>query len=74
MTKVQVQAEGNSLQITLPEEIIKAFGIKAGDDLFISNGESGAWISPYDPKLLKVLKATEKVMNEYDHTLRELAK
>ncbi|MCC6476085.1 AbrB/MazE/SpoVT family DNA-binding domain-containing protein [bacterium] len=74
MTKVQVQSSGSELRITLPEEIVKTLGIHAGDELFISNAESGAWISPYDPRLLKVLRSTEKVLAEYEHTLRELAK
>jgi len=74
MNRIRVEGEGERLRIALPEEIVKALGIKAGDELFISNGESGAWLSPYDPKLLQVLRATEKVVKEYDHTLRELAK
>ncbi|MCB9365814.1 MAG: AbrB/MazE/SpoVT family DNA-binding domain-containing protein [Calditrichaeota bacterium] len=77
MTKVQVQSAGSALQITLPEELVKSLGVRAGDNLFISiigDGEAGAWVSSFDPKSLKVLKATDKVMAEYDHTLRELAK
>jgi len=74
MTKLKIRPVGNSLGVILPNEILEKLHCGEGDELFVTEGENGIELSPYNPELARQLELAEEVMRENRDVLRRLAK
>ena len=71
---LKVRKVGNSLGVTLPQEVLKRLHLKAGDKVFLVESPDGSYrITSYDPEFEKQLKLAEEGLNRYRNTLRALA-
>ncbi|NEP27393.1 AbrB/MazE/SpoVT family DNA-binding domain-containing protein [Moorena sp. SIO3I6] len=82
MYKLKINKIGNSLGITLPEEILQQLNVGVrvawpngqGDTVFITKTADGVEITTKDPEFETVMAAYQKVSKRYENALRELAK
>jgi len=71
----KTRAQGASIVTTLPAEVVRRFGIPAGQELdWIDDGMGGFRVVPHTPELSEALEAHEAIMAEYDSVFRKLAK
>ncbi|MCC3413968.1 MAG: AbrB/MazE/SpoVT family DNA-binding domain-containing protein [Microcoleus sp. PH2017_29_MFU_D_A] len=74
MYAVKIQKVGESLVITLPEEVLQQLKIGEGDNLFLTETPDGIQLTTCNPQIDKAMKAYRKVSEKYKNALRELAK
>jgi putative addiction module antidote len=74
VANVKLRKQGGSLAVTLPTEVVRKMGLKAGDALHLVEVEAGEFrLTPYDPGTAAALKAHESIMAEYRDVFRALA-
>lgn len=74
VTRIKLRKQGGSLAVTLPTEVVRRMGLKAGQALHLVEVAQGEFrITPYDPEMAAVMKAYEEVATEYRDALRALA-
>jgi putative addiction module antidote len=74
MYAVKIQKVGESLVITLPEEVLQQLKIGEGDNLFLTETPDGIQLTTCNPQIDQAMKAYRKVSEKYKNALRELAK
>ncbi|MFB8791120.1 MAG: AbrB/MazE/SpoVT family DNA-binding domain-containing protein [Potamolinea sp.] len=74
MYKLKIYRIGDSLGITLPEEVLQQLNVGEGDNVFLTETEEGVQITVNDPEFERAMKAYKKVSQKYKNALRELAK
>ena len=74
MYAVKVQKVGESLVITLPEEVIQQLNIGEGDSLVLTETPDGIKLNSCNREFDKAMKIYRKVSEKYKNALRELAK
>ena len=74
MAALKIRKVGNSLGVTLPQEVLKRLNVSEGDSLYVTETSDGIQITPYDPNFEKAMKAFESTRKKYRNALRELAK
>ncbi|GAB4200347.1 MAG: AbrB family transcriptional regulator [Coleofasciculaceae cyanobacterium] len=74
MYTLKIHKIGNSLGITLPEEVLQQLNVGEGDNVFLTETPDGIQITVSDPEFEKAMKAYRKVSEKYKNALRELAK
>lgn len=75
MTKpLKIIKIGNSAGIVLPKEILARLRVELGDELFLSETESGVSLTRNDPDFEAQMAAAREVMTRRRAALRELAK
>ena len=73
MYTIKIQKIGDSLGITLPQEVLEQLDVAEGDNLFVTKTEDGVQITNHDPNFAKAMKAYKKGSEKYKNALRELA-
>jgi len=74
VASVKLRKQGGSLAVTLPTEVVRRMGLKAGDALHLVEVAPGDFrLTPYDPETAAALKAHETIMAEYRDVFRALA-
>ena len=74
VANVKLRKQGGSLAVTLPTEVVRRMGLKAGDALHLVEIAPGEFrLTPYDPATAAALKAHESIMDEYRDVFRALA-
>ena len=72
---VKLRKQGGSLAATLPAELVKKLGVRAGDSLYLVEVAPGDFrLTPHDPETVAALRAHGKIMREYRDVFRALAK
>jgi putative addiction module antidote len=74
MYTLKIQKIGDSLGITLPEEVLQQLNVGEGDKVFLTETSDGVQITVCNPEFEKAMKAYRKVSQKYKNALRELAK
>lgn len=74
MTMVKLTQIGNSVGVILPKEFLTQLNVEKGDALFLSRTPDGLRLSKYDEKVARQVAEGRKLMKEWRHVLRELAK
>jgi putative addiction module antidote len=74
MITLKLSQVGNSTGLVLPKELLSKMGLSRGDSVYVSESAEGLVISPYDPKMAKLLEIAERGEKKYRNALRELAK
>ena len=74
MYRLTVQRIGDSLGVTLPEEMAERLQVGEGD-LVYAVGRDGAFVlMPHDTEFEETMEAFEEVRREFRDAFRELAK
>ena len=74
VAKVKLRKQGGSLAVTLPTEIVRKMGLRAGAAMHFVEVAPGEFrMTPYDPETAAALKAHESIMAEYRDAFRALA-
>lgn len=73
MQRTTVQRTKDETEIALPEELMDALGIEAGEDVLVVETNDGLLVLPYDSDLETILEGYQDTLEGYDETLRKLA-
>ena len=74
MKELKLRKVGNSLTVTVPVGIASQMKVAEGDALYLTELPGGGFrITPYDPELVKQMKAIESLTKRYRNTLRALS-
>ncbi len=71
---ITIRKIGNSEGIIIPKDVIERMGVKAGDEMILSEEEGKIKLVPQNTDLAEKLKAARLGMEKYRVALRELAK
>ena len=71
---LKIRQIGNSLGVVLPKEIVARLGAKEGDEILVTETETGLHLHRKDAEFEEHMRRVEKVMTRYPNTLRALAK
>ncbi|NVP54413.1 AbrB/MazE/SpoVT family DNA-binding domain-containing protein [Mycoplana rhizolycopersici] len=71
---VTVRKIGNSEGIIIPKEVLERLGVKAGDELTLTEDNGQLTLVPQNADLAEQLRAASIGMGKYRVALRELAK
>jgi len=71
--EVTLRKAGGSIAATLPKEMADRLNLEPGDRALAVETENGILLTPYDPKVEKVLRISRRVAKKYRNALRELA-
>ena len=74
MHQVKVIQVGDSLALTLPDEVVERLGIKFGQTLSLTETPNGFEFSASEPDFERQMRAAEKIMDRYRDTLSKLAR
>lgn len=74
MYQLKIRKIGNSLGVTIPQEILKKLNVSEGDSVFVTETPEGIQITPHDPDFQASMEAFSKTRKKYRNALRELAK
>lgn len=71
----RTRAQGASVIVTLPAEVVRRLAIQPGQELdWIEDGLGGFRVVPHTTETAEALEAHAKIMAEYDSVFRALAK
>jgi putative addiction module antidote len=73
MYTLKIHRMGDSLGITLPQEVLQQLNVGEGDSVFLTETADGIQITTCDPEFEKAMKIYRKGSNQYRNALRELA-
>lgn len=74
MYTIKIHKIGDSLGITLPQEVLQQLNVGEGDNVFVTKTADGVQITAGEPNFERAMKAYRKVSQKYKNALRELAK
>ncbi|MEW6493308.1 MAG: AbrB/MazE/SpoVT family DNA-binding domain-containing protein [Cyanobacteriota bacterium] len=74
MYTLKIHKIGDSLGITLPQEVLQQLNVGEGDEVCLTETAEGVQITVCNPEFEKAMKAYRKVSQKYKNALRELAK
>jgi len=74
MTTLKVRKIGNSLGVTIPQDVASHLKVSEGDNLFLTEAPGGYLITPYDPEFGNQMESARAIMKRRRNVLRELAK
>ncbi|WP_107670622.1 AbrB/MazE/SpoVT family DNA-binding domain-containing protein [Cyanothece sp. BG0011] len=73
MQPLTIRKFGDSLGITLHQEILKKLNLSEGDNLYIKETADGLQITSDDPEFDEAMTLYRQGSSQYDNALRELA-
>lgn len=71
---LKIRQIGNSLGVVLPKDVLARLGAAEGDEILITETETGLQLHRKDSEFEEHMRAVEKIMARYPNTLRALAK
>jgi putative addiction module antidote len=74
MAVLKLTSLGASTGVVIPKEMLERLNVGNGDELFAMETPGGYLITAHDPEVERQLKIAQKIMDEYEETLRLLAK
>ena len=72
--ETKIRKIGNSLEVTLPKQLIDELHLKSGDKLTIVKNGSNLELKPIDPEFEEWAEAYREANTDYKDVLKELAK
>lgn len=73
MYTIKIEKIGDSLGITLPQEVLEQLDVGEGDNVFVIKTEDGIQITTHNPMFEKAMQIYRKGSEKYKNALRELA-
>ena len=74
LTTVKITAIGNSVEVTLPREVLAKLRVGKGDTLCVTETPDGVLLTPYSAEFAEIMETAEVIMRENRNALRALAK
>jgi putative addiction module antidote len=74
MYTLKIHRIGDSLGITLPQEVLQQLNLGEGDNVFLTETADGVQITANNSEFERAMKAYRKGSKKYKNGLRELAK
>jgi len=72
---MKLRKQGGSLAVTLPKEVVRELGVRAGGAVHLVRLGPGEFrLTPYDPAFRRAMQVYERGAAKYRNALRELAK
>ena len=72
---VKLRKQGGSLAVTLPKDVVRELGVRAGGTVHLVQVGPGEFrITPFDPGFRRAMQVYERGAAKYRDALRELAK
>lgn len=71
---VEIRNVGNSLALILPEEVLSALQVTAGDTVHLERNALGFQLSAADTEFARQMEHARSLLHRYHSTMRELAK
>ena len=72
---MKLRKQGGSLAVTLPKDVVRELGVRAGEALHLVQVGPGEFrLSPYDPAFRRAMQVYERGAAKYRNALRKLAK
>ncbi|MFZ5616623.1 MAG: AbrB/MazE/SpoVT family DNA-binding domain-containing protein [Pseudomonadota bacterium] len=71
---LKIRQIGNSLGVVLPKDLLAALRAREGDEILVTEIETGLQLHRKDAEFEEHMRLVEKVMARYPNTLRALAK
>lgn len=71
---LKIRQIGNSLGVVLPKEVLAKLRAGEGDEILITETETGLQLHRKDAEFEEHMRIVEKIMARYPNTLRALAK
>ncbi|GLR49775.1 AbrB/MazE/SpoVT family DNA-binding domain-containing protein [Shinella yambaruensis] len=71
---ITIRKIGNSEGVIIPKDVLDRMGVKAGDELTLTEEDGKIKLVPQNADLAEQLKAARLGMEKYRVALRELAK
>lgn len=72
--KTKIRRVGGSLALIVPKPVADALAMKEGDEVFITTGDDGMSVSPYDPEFADAMEDAREFMRSHRNAFKELAK
>ena len=70
----RTRQQGGSVTTTIPTEVARKMGLRAGEELFwVEDGSGGYHIVPMRPDIREILEAHQDVLSEYRQVFKSLA-
>lgn len=73
MYTIQIHKIGDSLGITLPQEVLQQLKLGEGDNVFLTETADGIQITAHEPVFEKAMQIYRQGSDKYRNALRELA-
>jgi len=74
VTTVKLRKQGGSLAVTLPKDVVRELGVRAGGSVHLVQVGPGEFrLTPYDPEFRRAMAVYERGAAKYRQALRELA-
>ncbi|HEX3154738.1 MAG TPA: AbrB/MazE/SpoVT family DNA-binding domain-containing protein [Candidatus Angelobacter sp.] len=74
MAVLKLTSLGTSTGVVIPKDMLERLQVGEGDELFAMETPQGYLITAHNPEVERQLKVAQRVMGEYEETLRLLAK
>lgn len=73
MSGLKIRKIGNSLGVTLPQEILDELNVQEGDELYLIRTAKGFELTPDNPEFAEELEAYRYVTRKHRNALGDLA-
>jgi putative addiction module antidote len=74
MIALKLRKIGNSAGVILPQAVLEALHVAAGDTLFLTASSEGYRLTPYSPAFKTQMTLAHKIKVKRQNALRDLAK
>ena len=72
--KTKLRKVGTGYGVLLPKRVVENLNISVGDELELTETETGIELSPFDPKFSDQVEAFRRTQGRHRNSLRELSK
>ena len=72
--ELKIRKIGDSISVSIPQEILEQMNLKEGDSLYVTQTPDGIYLTPNDPEFKMVMEAAKDISDRYSNALQELAK
>ena len=74
MAVLKLTSLGTSTGVAIPKEMLERLKVGEGDEILAVETPGGYLITAHNPEVERQLKVAQRIMDEYEETLRLLAK
>ena len=72
--KLKILRIGDSLSVSIPQEILDQMNVGEGDSLYVTQNTNSIELTTYDPEFETAMATAKEITNRYSKALKELAK
>ena len=72
--KLKIQKIGNSISVSIPQEILEQMNVGEGDSLYLTQTADGVYLTPDDPEFKTVMETANNICDRYCNAMQDLAK